>query len=189
MEGRPQRFSLMHTYEQNGDLMRDPDVEFVVINGGIYSTFYRQDGLGIARELKPNSKAAADCDRFLATWLKNIKDQGFGPATPPDDAPDSPPLSDDELAAELAGIEETAPKDISGIFPGFQTVEVADLIKAAKAPKVETPAQMYRRAGRILGKAKVRAPEPQTAPIVTPAFAEFRARHAQRIAARATVRR
>lgn len=85
-------YSLMHYYTQNGDLMRDPDMTFVVSHDEqkIIPLTYQQDGCpfspcgtlyqevfdgpdryrpGLLREL----------DSFLALWTKNILHQGFDP--------------------------------------------------------------------------------------------------------------
>ncbi len=41
-------FSIAHYYEQNGDLMRDPEMCFIQGGDGEYCPYYyRQDGLGI----------------------------------------------------------------------------------------------------------------------------------------------
>jgi len=71
------RFSLMHTYIQNGDVMRDPDIEFELENGAIYCVSYRQDNMEIMREFDRASVEAMDADRFMKDWLRNIKNQGF----------------------------------------------------------------------------------------------------------------
>ncbi|RPI56245.1 MAG: hypothetical protein EHM49_00720, partial [Deltaproteobacteria bacterium] len=39
-------FSVAHYYEQNGDMMRDPDVEFLRNSGKFYPIYFRQDGAG-----------------------------------------------------------------------------------------------------------------------------------------------
>lgn len=77
--------SIMHTYVQNGDLMRDPDivvridhvkqrleaVSYELSGMGIYETYVDENGEIV------KSKQQNDCNRFLATWLGNIKSQGF----------------------------------------------------------------------------------------------------------------
>ncbi len=80
--------SVMHTYVQNGDVMRDPDVEVEVVPGSDVEWLpvsYRQDGLGIFQEavsteggvVRYNRRLVADLKRFLKTWDRNIRDQGF----------------------------------------------------------------------------------------------------------------
>lgn len=90
-------FSLAHYYEQNGDLMRDPDMTFLVSNGTfhgskfiaglVFPASYRQDGLGIDQQslfyednngihsLRICKKWQADHAVFANTWMRNIKAQ------------------------------------------------------------------------------------------------------------------
>ncbi len=87
-------FAVSHTYEQNGDLMRDPEMEFLRAKGveghGIVMTYYpisfRQDNLGINHldvvisqpENKITAvyrKAQADGASFANLWMKNIRQQ------------------------------------------------------------------------------------------------------------------
>jgi hypothetical protein len=89
--------SIMHTYVQNGDVMRDPDVEVEVVPGSDEEWLpvsYRQDGLGIFQEavsteggvVRYNHPQVVDVKRFLGMWDRNIRDQGFVEAarrTPP----------------------------------------------------------------------------------------------------------
>jgi hypothetical protein len=79
-------FSVAHYYEQNGDLMRDPEMRFIESEDGeYYPHYYRQDGLGIEREcirwdregnvlgiLKHEQSNQAV---FAGTWMRNIKNQ------------------------------------------------------------------------------------------------------------------
>ncbi len=81
--------SLAHYYEQNGDLMRDPDMTFLISNGtkvlgGIFPASYRQDGMGVDQtslfhdedgKLKICNKWQEGQAKFANTWLKNIKEQ------------------------------------------------------------------------------------------------------------------
>ena len=78
--------SIAHYYEQNGDLMADPEILFVVARDEyVFPISYRQDGLGINREYVRwegekvfwNLKAQNDLATFCNTWMKNIKDQQF----------------------------------------------------------------------------------------------------------------
>jgi hypothetical protein len=79
--------SLMHVYEQNGDLMRDPDVEVEVIPGtdDWLPVSYRQDNLGIFRQAVSTEGGVvlfhhglvADIKRFLEVWDRNLREQGF----------------------------------------------------------------------------------------------------------------
>jgi hypothetical protein len=88
-------FSLCHYYEQNGDLMRDPEItiyrreipatQFSTAETIYYPATYRQDGLGIDQEFfryDDSGKITAiatrqqtHCATFCTQWLKNIKQQ------------------------------------------------------------------------------------------------------------------
>ena len=80
--------SVMHFYEQNGDLMRDPDMEFEIDeNFGWHPVSYRQDSIGLMQEavfvddktgrVMVRPKLVRDLRRFAATWSKNLDEQGF----------------------------------------------------------------------------------------------------------------
>ena len=87
-------YSMMHYYTQCGDLMRDPDMTFAVDleNGLIVPLTFQQDGASwteggtLYQEVfNADGKSyipryLSDLDSFLATWTKNIIDQGFTPA-------------------------------------------------------------------------------------------------------------
>jgi hypothetical protein len=82
--------SLAHYYEQNGDLMKDPDMTFLVSNGKKFldgaiiptsfemsnpptyqpSLFYDEQG-----RLMVRNKAQEDQAKFANTWMRNIKEQ------------------------------------------------------------------------------------------------------------------
>jgi len=75
------RFALMHYYMQDGDMMRDPDMELIIdhenhtVNAMTFTqhpAIYQevgegQEGLRLQREL----------NSFLTQWLKNIGQQGY----------------------------------------------------------------------------------------------------------------
>ena len=87
--------SVAHYYTQEGDAMRDPDVEVEVVTDGLQGwrflpVSYRQDGLGMFQEavwqdddgrvlLKPG--LVRSISSFLRTWNNNLREQGFGKAT------------------------------------------------------------------------------------------------------------
>ena len=88
----PYVFSLSHYYVQNGDLMSDPDVTFLIFNHFknrlIYPLTYTQHGLGIYQEvafLNPERNcidlfklhALTDLVEFCDTWMDNIYAQGW----------------------------------------------------------------------------------------------------------------
>ena len=76
--------SVAHYYEQNGDLMRDPDVVFLIgADQHVYPVSFRQDNLGIYLEAayvedgvwKVRVKMQADLCSFCTQWMRNIDDQ------------------------------------------------------------------------------------------------------------------
>lgn len=89
-------YSLSHSNTQNGDLMRDPEMVFIVVDNrqnetdfksiGIYPQMYQQDNLGLYeesvtienRQIKSFIKTwqHSHCN-FANLWLKNIRAQGF----------------------------------------------------------------------------------------------------------------
>lgn len=78
--------SITHWGEQNGDLMRDPDMELRVMpeigSGMVEALTFRNDYLGIYQEVYPEPgmvvlKLKKDLNFFLWQWLKNIEQQGY----------------------------------------------------------------------------------------------------------------
>jgi len=70
-------WAVSHTYVQNGDLMRDPEIVFKLVNETIVPIEYRQDNLGVViyyDEIKDLVKRH-ECAMFCVTWAKNIKQQ------------------------------------------------------------------------------------------------------------------
>ena len=83
--------SLCHYGEQNGDLMRDPDIVFLFHNVpdgaaaepvsfrndylGIVQEVYRYDEAGRRTHVVPSLKQ--DLTEFAESWFANLKDQGF----------------------------------------------------------------------------------------------------------------
>jgi hypothetical protein len=83
--------SLCHYGEQNGDLMRDPDIVFLFHNLpdgmaaepvsfrndylGIVQDVYRYDEVGRRTHVVPMLKQ--DLKEFAESWFANLKDQGF----------------------------------------------------------------------------------------------------------------
>lgn len=90
-EGRPV-YSVAHYGEQNGDLMRDPDVTMGVDRetGTVEPLTYQNDYIGRYWEVykdfvdgKPTKYYPAmkkDLAAMVTEWAKNIKAQGFNPA-------------------------------------------------------------------------------------------------------------
>ena len=79
--------SVMHFYEQHGDLMRDPDMEFEIDEDKWHPISYRQDSIGMMQEAvfrDPDSgkvmirpKLVRDLITFMNTWSRNLDEQGF----------------------------------------------------------------------------------------------------------------
>jgi hypothetical protein len=76
--------SIAHYYQQNGDMMRDPDVVFVIgADQHVYPISYRQDGMGIYQEAaiiedgkwRVRPKMQADICSFCNQWMENINEQ------------------------------------------------------------------------------------------------------------------
>ena len=87
--------SLCHYGEQNGDLMRDPDIVFLFHNLpdgmaaepvsfrndylGIVQEVYRYDEMG--RRTYVVSSLKQNLNEFAESWFANLKDQGFFAST------------------------------------------------------------------------------------------------------------
>jgi hypothetical protein len=79
--------SIAHYYEQNGDLLADPElvVEVLFPAGWWMPVSYQQDNLGIYREavsvegdgLIVHSKLVDDLQEFMRAWDHNLREQGF----------------------------------------------------------------------------------------------------------------
>lgn len=83
--------SLAHYYEQNGDLMADPEVTFVVARDDyVFPISFRQDSLGIDRQYVRwedgkvfwNLPMQNDLATFCNKWLENIRRQQYGGELP-----------------------------------------------------------------------------------------------------------
>lgn len=87
--------SISHYGEQNGDLMRDPEMVFEIHT---YATphmaeplSFRNDYMGMMQEVyryddhgkktHVNARLKADLKSFARTWFSNLKEQGFLSAT------------------------------------------------------------------------------------------------------------
>lgn len=77
--------SFCHYGEQNGDLMRDPEVCFAIVpkDGETYlfGYEYRNDYAGFCTEVFDsgtlNREMATDINAFALLWADNLKEQGF----------------------------------------------------------------------------------------------------------------
>ena len=90
--GTAKLYSLMHSFTQNGDLMRDPEICFFYFEeseaaqmAGVYPYSYQLDPLGIYQEsielvngeLIVNLMQQKQHTDFANLWLHNIKEQEF----------------------------------------------------------------------------------------------------------------
>ena len=83
--------AICHYGEQNGDLMRDPEMVFEVYASPTPATAeplsFRNDYMGLMQEIyrydddgkktHVNVRLKQDLKSFARTWLNNLKDQGF----------------------------------------------------------------------------------------------------------------
>lgn len=89
-DGR-EMIALSHTGEQNGDLMRDPEIVFVLHQGpdGLYAEplSFRNDYAGVMQEVyvydadghrtHVHTSRKAELKSFCIMWFRNLKEQGF----------------------------------------------------------------------------------------------------------------
>ena len=85
-KGRPV-YSIAHYDEQNGDLMRDPEITFSFDHESqtVEPQTFQNDYMGHYEEIYENRNGVwlyskshrASLDDFLHTWLKNIEHQGY----------------------------------------------------------------------------------------------------------------
>lgn len=81
----PHRFSVAHYGEQNGDLMRDPEMVFYRDESGDYfASYWRNDYAHVEQEslvivnghvASVNDRVQRDHTRFANTWMRNIVEQ------------------------------------------------------------------------------------------------------------------
>jgi len=76
-------FSVAHYYEQNGDLVADPDVTLLRAADGDFYPLSYQDARAYRRavelepdgEVRANPRQQADLARFVDGWMSNVKSQ------------------------------------------------------------------------------------------------------------------
>ena len=73
------RLALSHTYIQNGDLMRDPEIVFEVNSSAmtVSPVEYQNDSLGLYGRYEVDDANSKECNGFAANWLNNIDAQGY----------------------------------------------------------------------------------------------------------------
>jgi hypothetical protein len=80
--------AISHTGEQNGDLMRDPEMVFEIHAHGMAEPLsFRNDYMGVMQEVyryddsgkktHVSARLKQDLKSFARTWFRNLKDQGF----------------------------------------------------------------------------------------------------------------
>jgi hypothetical protein len=73
-----EQYSFCHYYEQNGDMMRDPEVVLCKLPSGNFAPImYQQDNMGMYQDFvdEPNERAQKSCRDFCNDWMKNIREQ------------------------------------------------------------------------------------------------------------------
>lgn len=86
-DGTATVYSLAHYGEQNGDAMRDPDMELRIDHtaGTVEPLTFQNDYMGMYQEVYVtrngqrlySPRLRTDLDDFLWRWLQNIAEQGF----------------------------------------------------------------------------------------------------------------
>jgi len=83
--------AISHTGEQNGDLMRDPEMVFELFTRGELSAAeplsFQNDYMGLLQEVYRydeagkkthlNTRLKAELKSFARTWFRNLREQGF----------------------------------------------------------------------------------------------------------------
>lgn len=74
-----QEIAMSHYYEQNGDMMADPDVTFKIDNQNelAIATSYSQDNLNYYICMNNEPKMMHDVNEFVEDWLGNIENSGY----------------------------------------------------------------------------------------------------------------
>ena len=69
------KIMMAHYYELNGDLMADPDIEYIVDNKNKYliGDSFQLDNLAYFERANDNPAIIDDINSFTSTWLSNIK--------------------------------------------------------------------------------------------------------------------
>lgn len=119
--------SVAHYYEQNGDLVADPDMSFWIgSDGGWYPVDITHGALGLYQRVmefnaegtpyRLNQKGQRDLRSFANTWARNIRDQGFISLKPTSTAPALPPIGPPDPTQFFAGLIGKAMK-VHWIWP------------------------------------------------------------------------
>ncbi len=68
--------SLAHYGEQNGDLMKDPDMLFKVKDGIVTPIEFQNDYVGVYQDAIDNPRLQKELLSFAKTWINNLIEQG-----------------------------------------------------------------------------------------------------------------
>lgn len=124
--------SFCHYGEQNGDLMRDPEMNFLRINGEYYPSYFRNDYLGVEEfsltyddNGKPEGvkpKMQRNQAIFTGQWALNLREQGFIKAlqamreAEKDFDPETKSSTEELLTKEVSSPGEIiGPEDLQGL--------------------------------------------------------------------------
>lgn len=128
--------SVMQTYEQNGDLMMDPEITLRVDHTArlVYPLTFRQDGLGLYQEVgngtQVNLELRRKLNRFFVDWMHNIENTGYIRAAvekqlpffmpPPTDLSDVPEEMKQQILENAAALDAREPR----VTPKSEHLEV-----------------------------------------------------------------
>ena len=102
-------YCMEHYYMQNGDRMYDPYMDFQIDKeaGTLRAFSYENSGIGVYNEANPDEpayeKAINGFNSFFATWLNNIRSQGYEPVRA------SMMVNDEEVDVDLRPAAEAVP--------------------------------------------------------------------------------
>lgn len=102
-------YCMEHYYMQNGDRMYDPYMDFQIDKeaGTLRAFSYENSGIGVYNEADPDDpaheKKINGFNKFFATWLNNIRSQGYEPVRA------SMMVNDEEVDVDLRPAAETVP--------------------------------------------------------------------------------
>ena len=102
-------YCLEHYYMQNGDRMYDPYMDFQIDKeaGTLRAFSYENSGIGVYNEADPDDpaheKKINGFNKFFATWLNNIRSQGYEPVRA------SMMVNDEEVDVDLRPAAEAVP--------------------------------------------------------------------------------
>lgn len=113
-------YCMEHYYMQNGDRMYDPYMDFQIDKeaGTLRAFSYENSGIGVYNEADPDDpaheKKINGFNKFFATWLNNIRSQGYEPVRASMMANDEEVDVDLRPAAEAVPVvEEEQPEQLS----------------------------------------------------------------------------